>query len=145
MKNNRRNFLRTAGAASLSLAALGQTSADAKPVPAPDTRLDLSSPDGPTADAGISLIGDYGPWAAGIVGDKIPGLSFRNSQYTSIDTWRPTARKALQGRLGIPDAGGTPTVTTVKQYTYDGLHIEELTWQLPYGRPTAGIFLKPAD
>ena len=27
---------------------------------------------------------------------------------------------------------------------YDGLHIEHLTWQLPYGPPTEAVFLKPA-
>ena len=31
-----------------------------------------------------------------------------------------------------------------RQYAYDGLHVEELTWQLPYGPPTAAILLKPA-
>jgi dienelactone hydrolase len=36
-------------------------------------------------------------------------------------------------------------VTLKKQYTYDGLHIEELSWQLPYGRPTDAILLKPAN
>ncbi|HQS52981.1 MAG TPA: hypothetical protein PLN99_13905, partial [Daejeonella sp.] len=39
----------------------------------------------------------------------------------------------------------TPTVTVKKQYEYDGLHIEELSWQLPYGRPTEAILLKPAN
>ncbi len=30
------------------------------------------------------------------------------------------------------------------ELTYDGLHIEHLTWQLPYGPPTEAVFLKPA-
>ncbi len=34
--------------------------------------------------------------------------------------------------------------TLQAQYEFDGLHIEELIWQLPYGPPTAAIFLKPA-
>ena len=38
-----------------------------------------------------------------------------------------------------------PSVTVKKQYTYDGLDIEELTWQLPYGRPTDAILLKPEN
>ena len=29
-------------------------------------------------------------------------------------------------------------------YEYDGLHVEELSWQLPYGPPTSAIFLKPS-
>jgi dienelactone hydrolase len=28
--------------------------------------------------------------------------------------------------------------------TYDGLHVEKLSWQLPYGPPTEAVFLKPA-
>ena len=47
--------------------------------------------------------------------------------------------------MAIPDIGATPKVTVKKQYTYDGLHIEELSWQLPYGRPTDAILLKPAN
>lgn len=47
--------------------------------------------------------------------------------------------------MAIPDLGGTPPVTVHKQYVYDGLHIEELSWQLPYGRPTEAILLKPAN
>ena len=50
-----------------------------------------------------------------------------------------------QERLATPDIGGIPVVTVKKQYTYDGLHIEELSWKLPYGRPTDAILLKPAN
>jgi dienelactone hydrolase len=32
-----------------------------------------------------------------------------------------------------------------RTYSYDGLQIEELVWQLPYGPPTAAILLKPAN
>ena len=32
-----------------------------------------------------------------------------------------------------------------KQYSYDGLHIEELSWQLPYGPVTDAILLKPEN
>jgi dienelactone hydrolase len=48
-------------------------------------------------------------------------------------------------RMGVPDIGGMPQVKINKQYTYDGLHIEELSWQLPYGRPTEAILLKPEN
>ncbi len=36
-----------------------------------------------------------------------------------------------------------PSVTVEKKYAYDGLDIEELSWQLPYGRPTKAYLLKP--
>ena len=48
-------------------------------------------------------------------------------------------------RMSIPDIGGMPKVTVNKQSNYDGLHIEELSWQLPYGRATEGILLKPEN
>ena len=47
--------------------------------------------------------------------------------------------------MQFPISETMPVVTVKKQYTYDGLHIEELSWKLPYGRPTDAILLKPAD
>lgn len=169
MKNNRRQFLKAAGAAGLSLTAMGTTEAsNASPID--DLSRNATSVNdmeeaglplrhevstgpgindsiyaGAVQASGISVIGAYGPWAASLIGNTTPSLSFRNASYSSVDTWRPIARKTLQSRMGIPSVGGTPVVTVVKQYTYDGLHIEELTWQLPYGRPTSAIFLKPAN
>jgi dienelactone hydrolase len=35
-------------------------------------------------------------------------------------------------------------VAVQNRYVYDGLDVEELTWQLPYGPPTEAVFLKPA-
>jgi dienelactone hydrolase len=32
---------------------------------------------------------------------------------------------------------------TLGSYTFDGLTVEELTWQLPFGPPTKAVFLKP--
>src|SRR6188768_3082399 len=155
MKNKRRDFLKMAGVAGISLTTLGTNQAFAKAgtTGTPSNGLDPTEGN-PASDAisnkanheadnvdrasgiindndntnqvydhpdqttpGISIIGNYGPWAAGIMGDKIPSLSFRNKSYTSVDAWRPVAKKALQSKLGIPDAGGTPAVTLVKQYT----------------------------
>ncbi len=90
-----------------------------------------------------TLIGPYGKWAASLI-DKIPSLSFRNKKFTDLDQWRTVAREALVGRLGIPEIGPAPEIKITRQYEYDGLHIEEITWQLPYGRPTEAIVLKPA-
>jgi dienelactone hydrolase len=47
--------------------------------------------------------------------------------------------------LAQPDAGQTPEVTLNSTFIYDGLHIEELSWQLPYGPRTEAIFLRPAE
>lgn len=98
-----------------------------------------------SVDAETSLIGPYGKWAASLISKGLPSLSFRNSQYTDPDAWRAVARQRLMERLAIPDIGGMPEVKIKKQYVYDGLHIEELTWQLPYGRATEAILLKPQN
>lgn len=105
-----------------------------------------------------SLIGPYGNWAASLISKGLPTLSFRRSEWTNVETWASEAKKRVVERLAIPDilpagapAGhpksgrGLPDVHVVKQYVFEDLHIEELTWQLPYGRPTAAILLKPAS
>lgn len=92
-----------------------------------------------------SIIGAYGDWAAGLTENKLPEFSFRKPEFKSLDDWKKTARTRLSERLATPDIGGTPTAKLVKQYSYDGLHIEELTWQLPYGPPTSALLLKPLN
>jgi len=90
-----------------------------------------------------SVIGAYGAWAASIVGDRPGALSFRNEAWTDVDAWRPKAVERLMACLAQPDTGGTPQATVHRQFAYDGLHVEMLSWQLPYGPPTEAVFLKP--
>jgi dienelactone hydrolase len=142
MKKNRRDFLKLTGAAGLTIAGSGLVHGISMPSANP---FDISSHPMNLPPEDLSLIGQYGQWAASLSKGKLPSLSFRNKEYTNIEDWRKAARKKLSERLAIPDVGGTPTVTVKKQYTYDGLSIEELTWQLPYGRPTEAILLKPVD
>ncbi len=96
-------------------------------------------------DSSTSIIGAYGAWAAGLTEDKLPSLSYRRKEYTNLESWKKTAKQRLAERLAIPSAGALPTVTVKKQYVYDGLHIEELSWQLPYGSATDAILLKPEN
>lgn len=90
-----------------------------------------------------NMIGAYGPWAASLVGDAPGEMSFRNAIWNDLESWRKAARARLFERLASPDTGGLPQVTVLRQHTYDGLHVEELSWQLPYGPPTGAVFLKP--
>lgn len=92
-----------------------------------------------------NTIGIYGPWAASLVPDAPAKFSFRRAEFNDIDHWREQARTRLLDRLAQPATGGVPEVTVHRTFTYDGLHIEELSWQLPYGEPTQAYFLKPAD
>jgi dienelactone hydrolase len=89
------------------------------------------------------MIGAYGPWAASIVGEKPGALSLRTGKWKDIEKWRSKALQRLMDCLAQPDTGGVPEAVVQKKSTYDGLYIEELSWQLPYGPPTQAYFLKP--
>ena len=93
----------------------------------------------------VSLIGPYGPWAASLTEGKLPSLSYRRNEFRDIEAWRKQARGRLVERLAIPNIGGLPKVTVKNKYVYDGLSIEEISWQLPYGHPTEAILLKPQN
>jgi len=91
-----------------------------------------------------NLIGAYGPWAASLNGEKPGRLSFRNDKYADLASWKPMARKRVEECLAQPDVQA-PKPVVEKIYNYDGLHIEELSWQLPYGAPTKAYLLKPEN
>ena len=92
----------------------------------------------------VSMIGAYGPWAATPVTDQPAALSFRRAEWADIESWRTMARQRVLERLAQPPVTEPPPVTVHRQYEYDGLMVEELSWQLPYGPPTEAVFLKPA-
>ena len=141
--SKRRDFLKIAGLTGLALSQggmiPGSTFAQGANEDPGNTNGDANAGD----DTDLSIIGLYGPWANALQKDKLPAHSFRRAAFTNVDKWRKAAKQRVTERLAIPDVGGLPKVTIQKQYTYDGLHIEELTWQLPYGRPTEAILLKP--
>jgi dienelactone hydrolase len=94
-------------------------------------------------DKDISIIGLYGAWASSLNEKRLPTFSFRSKEWQDVVSWQKLARQRVAERMAIPDIGDIPAVTVSKQYSYDGLHIEEISWQLPYGRPTEAILLKP--
>jgi dienelactone hydrolase len=91
-----------------------------------------------------NMIGAYGPWAAALVDENPSEFSFRHDRWTDVESWRVAARQRFLQALAQPDAGPVPEATIHQQYDFDGLHIEKLSWQLPYGPPTEAVFLKPA-
>lgn len=142
MGNTRRDFIKQTALAGMSLSGasllpneLNLSDKSTKPMFS-ETNL---------AEKDLSMIGLYGPWATKRLDNQLPALSFRRKEWTDMETWREAAKKRVLERLAVPEIGGTPEVKVNKQYTYDGLHIEELSWQLPYGRPTEAILLKPAN
>ncbi|MBI3209268.1 MAG: hypothetical protein HYZ37_10265 [Candidatus Solibacter usitatus] len=90
-----------------------------------------------------NMIGAYGEWAAGLVADP-PRLSFRRREWTDVNRWRVEARKRFLDALMQPPPSRPPQPSVQHMMEYDGVAIEHMTWQLPYGPPTEALFLKPA-
>lgn len=90
-----------------------------------------------------NMMGAYGEWAAQSV-PEIARLSFRQPIYTDVHAWRPIARARYRELLAGPAPSPTPRPIVQHQFEFDGLAIEHLQWQLPYGPPTEALFLKPA-
>lgn len=143
MKHKRREFIKYAGMTGLALSAKMDALAGA---PALDPHnKNIMTHHHHSIQENETLIGPYGKWASSLIGKDLPSLSFRRKEFDSVDSWRRAAKLKVHERLAIPDIGAAPAVSVNNQYTYDGLHIEELTWQLPYGRPTEAILLKPQN
>ena len=68
------------------------------------------------------MIGAYGPWAAGLVGEGPAQLSFRNGRFPAgeIDTWRKRARDRLKECLLQPETGGVPRAEVQHEIVFDG-------------------------
>ncbi|HMG94098.1 MAG TPA: alpha/beta hydrolase family protein [Chryseolinea sp.] len=147
MNTKRRDFLKWSSMLGLTAASSSAFSFSEENLSLDSTGLtkNASAGDLPMSEENLSVIGQYGPWSSGLNEGKLPSHSFRKSEWSNLATWKEAARKKLLDRMAIPDVGATPKVTVKKQYTYDGLHIEELSWQLPYGRATDAILLKPAN
>ena len=142
MKNKRRQFLKQAALTAVSgaggmlhaLTAIGESHISS------ESRRRYRNAD----DSHLSVIGIYGDWAAGLHGNTLPSLSFRDEAWKDINKWRQAALRRVKERMSIPNIGAKPQVTVAKQFIYDDLHIEELSWQLPYGRATEALLLRPA-
>ncbi len=145
MKNKRRDFLKFSGLTGLGIAG-GIMKSFAENMPMnnfPESFKSISSIE--NADDQLTMIGLYGPWAASLTANKLPSYSFRNAEWTDPESWRPKARRQVMDRMSIPEIGGLPEVRVIKEFEFDGLLIQELQWQLPYGRATEATLLKPLN
>ena len=151
MQKKRRQFLKLAGLTGMGVAGGGMLNGFAlQNLNVNKTNNNLSNTvtalnNNELIDKDISIIGLYGAWANSLNESKLPAFSFRRNEWKNLESWRKAAKQRLIERLAIPDIGGIPKLNVNKQYSYDGLHIEELIWQLPYGRPTEAILLKPLN
>jgi dienelactone hydrolase len=143
-KTNRRGFLKTSGLTGLALMTAPGLNAFAAPLPfPPNTKQPILNMTADEKD--VSLIGPYGKWAASLTEGKLPSHSFRRKEFNNVDAWRKQARARLLERMAIPPIGAMPNVTVKNKLNYDGLSIEEISWQLPYGHATEAIVLKPQN
>ncbi len=94
-----------------------------------------------------TMLGAYGDWAAGNLGEGPAHLSFRQPRWRAQDLprWRAEARRRLKERLAGPGGGNAPKPEIQHQFEFDGLRVEHMRWQLPYGPPTEALLLKPAN
>lgn len=89
------------------------------------------------------MLGAYGDWVAQSVAE--PGrLSFRRQAFQDVNSWRPVARARYRELLASPPASPTPVATVQHQFDFDGLSMEHLQWQLPYGPATEALLIKPS-
>ena len=89
-----------------------------------------------------NMLGAYGDWAAHLAPDP-PRFSYRNRAWKSVAEWQPQARRRFHDALRQPNTGATPVATVQHHQEFDGLAIEHLQWQLPFGPPTEALLLKP--
>ena len=90
-----------------------------------------------------NMIGAYGEWAAQSMQDP-SRLSFRQPMFGNVEAWRAVARARYRETLMGPGGASTPVAAVQHKLEFDGLSIEHLQWQLPYGPPTEALVLKPA-
>ena len=145
MKNKRRDFIKYTGMTGIGIAGGIFNSFGASSDPDKNFYIDNDMKSTNPIDSSISIIGAYGAWAASLTENKLPSLSYRNPGFTNLSTWKKQARNRLLERLAIPATGSMPRVIVKRKFQYDGLYMEELSWQLPYGPPTDAILLKPAN
>ena len=125
---------------------LGAGSAVLHPVLTESTAQAAEQQGLPQAVVPENMLGEYGPWAKKMLGDGPAKLSFLRDEFSraGIGAWREKARARLLDCIAMPDSGGIPKAEVMNRVEFDGLSIEHLRWQLPYGPPTEAMFLKPA-
>ena len=125
---------------------LGAGSAALHPVLTESTAQAAEQQGLPQAVVPENMLGEYGPWAKKMMGDGPAKLSFLRDEFSraGIGAWREKARARLLDCMAMPDSGGIPKAEVMNRVEFEGLSIEHLRWQLPYGPPTEAMFLKPA-
>ena len=138
MENDRRDFIKKTSLAGLGVFSGSMLDLQAQ-TPVPGSTLSVNK------ELEKNLIGSYGPWAKSLNLEQLPSLSYRNQEFTDLQTWKKTAMDTVKERMGVVDLGAVPKVTVHQILLYDGLICEEISYQLPYGNPTRAVILKPQN
>lgn len=138
MENERRDFIKK-----FTLASLGVFSGNILDLHAQTPVANPTLPMNKSLE--LNLIGSYGPWAKSLNLEKMPSLSFRNPEFTDLNSWKKTGTERVKERMGVVDLGSIPKITVHQSVRYDGLICEEISYQLPYGNPTKAVILKPQN
>jgi dienelactone hydrolase len=90
-----------------------------------------------------NLLGNYAAMAEGIAHACRYPYSFLAEEWEDIRIWQGLVRGRVFELLSYnpPKQGLNPW--TFESFEYDGLHIELVSWDQPYGPPTEAYFLKP--
>ena len=137
-QGSRRNFLKKTAFACAAFPFLNRGMASDTTITQP-----LKKSTATMAFSDKSVIGTYGKWAAGISNDP-PDLSFRNTHWKTLKPWKKEAFKKAGELISEPDIKRISEVKVHNKYVYDGLEIEELSWQLSNsGNRTEAILLRP--
>ncbi|MEO1213266.1 MAG: hypothetical protein AAFY45_07075 [Bacteroidota bacterium] len=91
------------------------------------------------------MIGTYGDWAASLHTNSIPKLSFRNEGISDLETWKKEARAKVLELLRFSEMKTFSELRVESSHEFEGLHVEELSWQLPYGPRTRATYLRPIN
>src|SRR5262249_9581208 len=126
----RRTLLESAAAAALLSAAAGSGEANEQPPMQGET----TTP---------NMLGAYGRGAAE-ANQEPPRVSFPLAMFPDSGAWGAMARAQFRERLMQPGGASTPVPAVLRQFEFDGLSIEHLQWQLPFGPPTEALLLRPA-
>ena len=91
-----------------------------------------------------SMIGAYGEWAASLL-PKGPGaLSLQQCPPGEFAARRAAGRARVTECMATPAKPDGVGAAVTRSWVHDGLAVEEVTWRMPYGPPTAAWVLKPA-
>ncbi|MCD6120437.1 MAG: hypothetical protein J7K04_01210, partial [Spirochaetales bacterium] len=109
-----------------------------------------------------NLMGSYGAWLESYVerkpilsmlGEERSGVSrpgesgtnrgLPNGNQPNIEGWKEKARNKFKELIGYLTLEKNIRAKVVEKTQYDGLIIEEIIWQMPFGPETHAYFLRP--